>query len=143
MTIEVLTLVALTASFFALAWQGKEVAAATRFASKASVESTMAHLAANFGAVMQLLVTYPELRRYVYEGEPLPESGNDLARVQTLCELLCDAAETTLVVAARMPHAATDLQGWARYARSILDSSPGCASIVERYPHWYPMLSNV
>lgn len=143
MTIEFLTLVALVASFLALAWQGKEVAAATRFASMTSVESTMAHLASNFGAVLQLLVTYPELRPYVYDGEPLPESGNELARAQTLCELLCDAAENTLVVTARMPHAAKDLDGWTSYSRSFLRNSPGCASIVEAYPDWYPMLSSV
>jgi hypothetical protein len=64
-----------------------------------------------------------------------------LARAQTLCELLADAAETTLVITARMPHAESALDGWTKYARSILGSSPGCAAIVAANPEWYPSLS--
>ncbi len=143
MSVEVLSLVALVGSVLVLAWQSKEVATATRLASRATVEGAISDVAVHLGGVLQTMVTYPHLRQYVYDGVPLPASGEERARAETLCELLCDAAETTLEVTARLPHADDALIGWTLYARSILDSSPTCAAIVSANPSWYPRLSSV
>lgn len=43
-------------------------------------------------------------------GAPLPTDPLALVRAQTMCEMMCDAAEASLEVAARVPGA--DPAGW-------------------------------
>jgi hypothetical protein len=141
MTLQVLSLLAVVASVLVLAWQTKQVATATTLASKTAVAAAMSDTTAHVRAVLQTLLTYPELRPFIFGGESLPLSGQELARAQTLCEMLFDSLEVTLEVVANLPGADSALTGWSDYAESVPRDSPGSAAHVSAHPNWYPRLA--
>jgi len=139
-TLQVLSVLAVVGSVLVLAWQSREVAHATRLATKTAVATAMSDAAANVRGVFDALLTYPELRQYITDGAPLPAEPLERARAQTLCEMLCDAIEASLEVAAQVPGADHALSGWPSWATWVLANSPGSAAHVARRPTWYPRL---
>jgi hypothetical protein len=138
--VQLVSSVALVVSVLFLAWQTQQVASATKLASRTAVADAMADAADNMRAVFEALLTYPELRPYICDGAPMPTSGTLQSRAQTLCEMLCDAAEASLEVAARVPGADDALGGWPDWARWVLAGSPGSTQHVLAHPTWYPRL---
>src|SRR5690242_16052246 len=102
-TLQVLSVVAVVGSVLVLAWQSREVARATRLATRTAVAGVMTDAASNVGAVFEALLAYPELRPYITDGVPLPQAALEHARAQTLCEMLCDAIEASLEAASQVP----------------------------------------
>jgi len=100
-TLQVLSLVAVVVSVLLLAWQSREVARATRLATRTAVAGVMTDSAANVRSVFEGLLAHPELRQYVTDGVPLPADPLEHARALTMCEMLCDALEASLETAAR------------------------------------------
>jgi hypothetical protein len=139
-TLQVLSVLAVVASVLALAWQSREVAKATRLATKTAVASAMSDVTSNLRAIFEALITHPELRQYICDGAPLPTDPLALARAQTMCEMMCDAAEASLEVAAQVPGADQPLGGWSDWAAWVLSNSPGSAAHVSQRPLWYPRL---
>ena len=105
--------------------------------------TAMSDVTAHLREVLQSLIAYPELRPFICDGQPLPTAGTELARAQTLCELLCDALEATLEVASQIPGAGRAMSGWSDYAQGVLRTSPGSVSHVSGHPNWYPRLSAI
>lgn len=141
--IEVLTLVTLAGTVLVLAWQTRHVARASRLASETAVAQVMSDSAANVRIVFEALLTYPELRPYITDGEPLPADRMALSRAQTMCEMLCDAVEASLETAARVPGGEAALSGWPDWAAWLLQRSPGSAAHVAQHSRWYPRLGAV
>ena len=140
-TLQVLSVVAVVGSVLVLAWQGREVARATRLATKTAVAGVMTDAASNVRAVFEALLAHPELRPYITDGVPLPRTPLEHARAQTLCEMLCDAIEASLQAATQVPGADKVLGGWPDWAAWVLGASPGCADHVRQNPAWYPLLA--
>lgn len=141
--VQVVSLLALMVSVLLLAWQSREVANASRLASRTAVAAAMSDAATNMRAVFEALLTYPELRPYISDGVPLPAPRLMNARAQTLCEMLCDAAEASLEVAAQVPGAIGALSGWPDWAAWVLRGSPGSLDHVLAHPSWYPRLVSI
>ena len=140
-TLQVLSLVAVVVSVLLLAWQSREVARATRLATRTAVAGVMTDSAANVRSVFEGLLAHPELRQYVTDGVPLPADPLEHARALTMCERLCDALEASLETAARVPGGDEVLAGWPDWSAWVLASSPGCAEHVRQHPSWYPRLA--
>jgi len=140
-TLQILSVVAVVCSVLVLAWQSREVAHATRLATHTSVSGVMTDAAANMRAVFEALLAYPELRKYVTDGVPLPVVALEQARAQTMCEMFCDAMEGSLEAAAQVPGGDQVLGGWPDWAKWVLASSPGCSEHVRLHPIWYPRLA--
>lgn len=139
--LQVVSSLAVVGSVLVLAWQSKAVANASRLASKTARAAAMSDAAANMRAVFEALLEHPELRPYITDGEPLPTIPLLRARALTLCEMLSDAAEASLEVAAQVPGAADVLVGWPDWAEWVLSNSPGAMEHVAVHPAWYPRLS--
>jgi hypothetical protein len=142
-TLQVLSVVAVVSSVLVLAWQSREVAHATRVAANTSVSGVMTDAAANMRSVFEALLTYPDLRKFVTEGAPLPAAPLDRSRAQTMCEMFCDAMEGSLETAAQVPGGEKVLGGWPDWATWVLASSPGCSEHVRLHPIWYPRLTEL
>jgi hypothetical protein len=115
--VQLVSSVALVVSVLFLAWQTQQVASATRLASRTAIADAMSDAAGNVRA-----------------------GGTLQSRAQTLCEMMCDAAEASLEVAARVPGADDALGGWPDWARWVLAGSPGSTQHVLAHPSWYPRL---
>jgi hypothetical protein len=138
--VQLISSTALVVTVLVLAWQTRQVASATRLASKTAVANAMSDAANNVRAVFEALLEHPELRQYICDGAPMPTEGILRSRAQTLCEMMCDAAEASLEVASQVPGADQALRGWPDWARWLLDSSPGSRHHVLAHPAWYPRL---
>ena len=139
--LEIVSSLALVASVLVLAWQSRQLAQATRLATRTAVAGAMSDAATNLRAVFDALLTYPELRPYICDGVPLPAAGIEHSRAQTMCEMMCDAVEASLEVGETIPGAGFALSGWPDWARWVLASSPGSAAHVATNPTWYPRLT--
>jgi len=139
--LQVLSVVAVVGSVLVLAWQSREVARASRLATKTAVAAAITDAASNVRAVFEALLAHPELRPYITDGAPLPATPLEHARALTMCEMLCDAAEASLEVASRIPGADEALRGWPAWASWVLASSPGSAGHVRQRVTWYPRLA--
>jgi hypothetical protein len=139
--LQVVSALAVVGSVLVLAWQSRQLASASRLASRTAIAGAMSEAATNLRAVFDALLTYPELRPFITDGEPLPTAKHLRARAQTLCEMLCDAAEASLEVAAQVPGADDALGGWPDWAAWVLGASPGSLEHVRAHPIWYPRLS--
>jgi len=141
--IQVLTLITLAGTVLVLAWQTRHVARASRLASETAIAGVMSDAAANVRIVFEALLTYPELRPFIVDGQPLPSEPVERSRAQTMCEMLCDALEASLETAARVPGGEEALSGWPDWAAWVLQRSPGSATHVSDHGQWYPRLTLV
>lgn len=140
-SLQVLSVIAVVGSVLVLAWQSREVARATRLATRTAVAGVMTDAAANVRAVFEELIEHPELRAYITDGVPLPPAALERSRAQTMCEMVCDAIEASLSAAEQIPGSRDALRGWPEWGAWVLASSPGCADHVRQNPVWYPRLS--
>jgi hypothetical protein len=141
--LQVISVIAVVGSVLVLAWQSREVARASRLATKTAVAAAITDSAANVRAVFEALLAYPELRAYITDGQPLPAAPRERAQAQTMCEMMCDAVEASLEVASRVPGADEALGGWPDWASWVLGASPGCADHVRQNGAWYPRLGEL
>jgi hypothetical protein len=138
--LQVLSVIAVVGSVLVLAWQSREVARATRLATRTAVAGVMTDAAANVRAVFEELIEHPELRAYVTDGVPLPRAPLEHSRAQSMCEMVCDALEASLSAAEQIPGSYDALRGWPEWGAWVLANSPGCADHVRQNPVWYPRL---
>jgi hypothetical protein len=141
--LQVASSLAVVASVLVLAWQSKQLANASSLASQTAIAGATSDAATNMRAVFEALLAYPELRPYISDGEPLPAARRLHDQALTLCEMLCDAAEASLEVAAQVPGAIGALSGWPDWAAWVLEGSPGSVEHVLAHPSWYPRLAAI
>jgi hypothetical protein len=94
--------------------------------------------------VVSHFLTFPELRKYFYEGADPGEAGNDdRARVAILAELFADALENGLDAVKTLEPASRMTTDWVDCAIFMLLNSPALVSRVHENPRWWPCLAEV
>ncbi len=87
--------------------------------------------------VDELLIQYPQFRKYIYENEMVDENTPDLDRLMTIIELVVDTMDHLNVQRKYIPSEVRT--SWSRYSYDILNT-PAAKYFFEKYPGWFPML---
>jgi hypothetical protein len=117
----------------------------TRQAIESEVRELRKSLAANIhshiydsnASLLRLVVERPELRRYIYGNERLPEDSPSETRQQVLaaCELFCDNFEFVSIQLAKVVNDPT-YQGINYYITDVISSSPEIRNHIRRNATW-------
>lgn len=92
-------------------------------------------------AVFKLMVDYPELRKYFYEDQPIPEREPDRSQVLAAAELILDLFEVTVLSFHTM-----DIETrttWEGYIRVTSLSSPALRHFLQAEQHRYKRLHEI
>ena len=83
----------------------------------------------------EIMITYPELRQYIYDDTAPPETGDLRARVFVACEMYCDFFE---YVIAEGDIVGEDVrQAWISMMRTIVRRSPSVRAFVADHRNQY------
>lgn len=82
----------------------------------------------------EMLITYPELRKYVYDNEPIDESTPDLDRVMSMVELIVDCMENIEVYKKYLPR--NRKSGWLQYVIDI-KNTPAYEFFTKKNGGWF------
>jgi len=86
-------------------------------------------------ALLELLVQYPDIRPFFYDGASLPETGSVLFRSQTLAEMWTDLFEQVLIQGKNLPEEMADT--WRQYALDMYQSSTAIQAYFDEASGWY------
>ncbi|MET9510770.1 hypothetical protein ABZX62_20310 [Streptomyces flavidovirens] len=128
-------LVALTASVLFLAWQ-------TKISNDISGASVLGNAMASDRDVDRVMLEYPGLRAYFYEGKPCPRRGRQRERVLLLAGMYADVLEGGLM-ATRRVRSSESYEDWLSYSQFIVWHSPTMQSFVKEHPDWWPNLAKL
>ena len=102
----------------------------------ASLQSdAQSELYSQSGDVRKLITQYPELRKYIYENEPIGKSDNDYSRARTLAELYANYLEHFVIQAPNLRR--KDWKIWGKTLLDIYDGSPIIREAIFEKPQWY------
>jgi hypothetical protein len=112
---------------------------ATQVAGIGALRESLAHLHTQ---VLGRFVDDPGLRRFFYDGAPIPTENLQRDRVLALAEVLADVYESTLDALADIEAFARHERDWMNSARFLLSSSPALRLVVSSHP-WWPRLNRL
>jgi hypothetical protein len=101
----------------------------------ADAEGRLAEMASELRG---LVVTHPELRPYLFEGQPLPEDADDVlrSRVATAVEMLLHYMDNLQKLSNVLSR--HDRRNWEEFARDMLNNRCTIArQVVRDRPAWY------
>ncbi len=82
----------------------------------------------------RILIERPYLRKYVYYGEPIDETTENLDEILSLVELIIDVSENIEVYKKYIPKSRK--QGWMTFVNDI-KSTPAYAFYCQKHSLWY------
>jgi hypothetical protein len=94
-------------------------------------------------AVYRVFIDYPELRRYFYEGAPMPAASRKRARVLTVAEMIADTVDSVILDAATRVATGEHRDDWNDYIRHILAHSPTLVGLASEHPRWWPEIMKI
>lgn len=80
-------------------------------------------------------LTYPELRKFIYESAPVPEAGELRARVLVACEMYCDFFEYVLAEGDIIGEHVR--QAWINMMRTLVRQSPAIRAFITENRNQY------
>lgn len=84
--------------------------------------------------VDKVLIEYPNMRKYVYDDDPISDDTEDLDRIMSVIELLVDITENIEVYMEYIPKSRRD--GWRQFVNDI-QSTHAYQYYIGRYGHWF------
>ncbi|MBO3749686.1 hypothetical protein J5X84_26705 [Streptosporangiaceae bacterium NEAU-GS5] len=142
MVIEITAIVGAAAVALSLVFLGRQtmqLAKQTRINNSVGNALVMKEASDLLHRFLGILVQYPELRPYFYEGRIPPRSGRKRNRIDALSEALGDALDFGIMAVDMRPEV-TPYEGWHAYADHMIESSPALSALIHRYPAWWPKL---
>jgi len=82
----------------------------------------------------EMLITYPELRKYIYGNEPVDENSPDLDRLMSMVELIIDCVENIEVYKKYLPR--NRKSGWLQYVIDV-KNTPAYKFFIKKYSGWF------
>lgn len=84
--------------------------------------------------VDEILIEYPNIRKYVYDGVPISDDTEDLDRIMSVIELLVDITENIEVYINYIPKSRRD--GWQQFVNDM-QGTPAYQYYMGRYGNWF------
>lgn len=84
--------------------------------------------------VDKVLIEYPNIRKYVYDDDPISDDTEDLDRIMSVIELLVDITENIEVYMEYIPKSCRD--GWRQFVNDI-QSTHAYQYYMGKYGHWF------
>ena len=82
----------------------------------------------------RLLIEYPELRKYVYNNEPVNDKTENLDRIMSMIELITDITENIDVYNKYIPKSRKI--GWMNFVRDV-KKTPAYKYYINIYGNWF------
>ena len=82
----------------------------------------------------RLLIEYPEIRKYVYYGEPVDDNTPDIDRIMSVIEFVVDAVENIEVYKKYIPKSRRD--GWLKFVDDVTHT-PAYEYYNEKHGLWF------
>lgn len=82
----------------------------------------------------KVLITYPEIRKYVYGNEPVDEDIENLEQIMSVIELVIDITENIEVYKKFIPKSRYD--GWIAFLKDT-ERTPAYSYYMQKYGHWF------
>ena len=102
---------------------------------KATINSQIyQNFVANSLEIDRILIEKPELRKYIYYGEPVDENTEDLDRILSFIELVVDISENIEVYKKYIPESRKE--GWFTFVNDI-KKTPAYKFYMSRHKEWY------
>jgi hypothetical protein len=85
--------------------------------------------------IRQLLVEHPDVRKYLFDGEPADRELEDYARIRTVAEMALNYLEHLVIQEDSLR--AHDQAAWKRFVVGAISKSPIMQEIIEQSPDSY------
>ncbi|MBQ9428687.1 MAG: hypothetical protein IJU41_03985 [Clostridia bacterium] len=82
----------------------------------------------------RMLIEHPEIRKYIYYGEPIDENTPDLNRIMSVIEFVVDAVENIEVYEKYIPKSRRD--GWLKFVYDVTHT-PAYEYYSKKHGKWY------
>lgn len=82
----------------------------------------------------KILIQYPELRKYVYDNEPVDDETDDIDRIVSTIELIIDITENISVYKKYIPR--NRRQGWLKFVSDV-EKTHAYHYYMRRHGEWY------
>ena len=82
----------------------------------------------------KILIEYPDIRKYVYDNEPVTDQTPDLDRIMSVVELAIDITENIEVYKKYIPKSRYD--GWIQFVKDI-ESTCAYQYYMKKYSSWF------
>ena len=82
----------------------------------------------------KILIEYPDIRKYVYDNEPVTDQTPDLDRIMSVVELAIDITENIEVYKKYIPKSRYD--GWIQFVKDI-ESTCAYQYYMKKYGSWF------
>lgn len=86
------------------------------------------------------LIDYPQIRKYVYDNAPLPESQEELDRILSTMELIVDITENIEVYNKYIPKIRRE--GWMRFVHDVQKTN-AYRYYMNKYGKWFELKQNL
>lgn len=86
----------------------------------------------------KILIEYPDIRKYVYDNEPVTDQTPDLDRIMSVVELAIDITENIEVYKKYIPKSRYD--GWIRFVKDI-ESTCAYQYYMKKHGPWFVVKS--
>lgn len=140
LTLAIIVAVAATGSFLFAGWQSREVARQTRLGNQVAVTAATRETARHLDDTLAMLLQYPELRTFFYEGSEPPSDPLLRSKADTMAEMLADCLDVSLHTAKNLPlFGSANQNDWERYARFMINNSPLLRHVIHLHGvDWWP-----
>lgn len=113
----------------------------TRISSRAVAAQTLQNLTQEVIEISKIMVEYPELRPYFYEGEPITRDDPNYSRVMAVAEMYLDFLESFQDDYVRslngMGEGGEVWDYWENYFKDMFATSPTICLLSIETQHWY------
>ena len=82
----------------------------------------------------KILIEYPNIRRYIYDGIPLDDSTEELDRIMSVMELIIDITENIEVYRKYIPRSRYD--GWMQFVKDTQNTT-AYQFYMKKYGKWF------
>ena len=114
------------------------VAIEMRFVARSINGNTSAQVYTYMVELLKVQIEHPELRCYVYDGEPVPTEGPEAARVAAFLGAFGDFIEFMMAQRTMGTLTAAEYEGtWLPFLKHLLKQSPGLRSYVTGSDDFY------
>lgn len=85
--------------------------------------------------IRSLLVEHPDLRKYIFDGEPIERDSTDFDRVRTIAEMSLNYLEHLVIQQDSLR--AHDISAWRKFVLRTISASPIMQKILDEEPECY------
>lgn len=138
----IIGIVGVTAGLIFNAYQIRILASQGKTQNEIAKAASIYNGVTGLSSFYRVFVDYPGLRKYFYDGAPVPSDQEELDRVIPLAEMLADTIDSVLRTIYRFGEQ-EDHSDWTTYTEYMLDRSPTLKSLVLEHPVWWPDIARL